>query len=119
MNERRYRSYVHVTRLLRSDLFGELDRDILQDAAEGMLLARSREEGETEELSTKASTVLAELVLLGRVNASTALEVQSSIHACGPGEPPVGAHAGGRSVGKGLGAALGGRRSRRGSDRVL
>jgi hypothetical protein len=86
MNGRRYESYLYVTRLLRSDLFGDLDREVLQDAAEGMLLARGPRTPELEEIRGKTSAVLAELVLVGRINASTALEVQGFIHRCGPAD---------------------------------
>jgi hypothetical protein len=86
LTRRRYRSYRYVTRLLQSDLFGDLERDLLKDAAEGMLLARSARSDEVEEMRASASAVLAELVLIGRINASVALEVQACIHDCGPAD---------------------------------
>ena len=38
MNGQRYRSYLFISRVLRSDLFTALEREVLTDAAEGLLL---------------------------------------------------------------------------------
>jgi hypothetical protein len=85
MNDRRYKSYVEVSRLLRSDLFDPGERAVLLDAAEGLLLMRSPDSPELGELEANVDATLEGLIADGRVKAKTAAQLRERIGACGPG----------------------------------
>ena len=84
MNEHRYRNYLFVADVVRSDVFSEAEREILRDAAEGLLLARSPDDG-AEEIAMQVSAVLDELVATDRLRYATAVELRARIEECGPG----------------------------------
>jgi hypothetical protein len=84
MNGRRYKSYVHVSRVLRSDLFNAFEREVLLDAAEGLLLMRSPEPVEIGELEANVDATLDGLIAARRIHATTAAELRERICECGP-----------------------------------
>jgi hypothetical protein len=85
MNDRRYKSYVYVSRLLRSELFSTREREVLLDAAEGLLLMRTPGSPELNELEANVDATLEGLVTAGRVKAKTAARLRARLGACGPG----------------------------------
>jgi hypothetical protein len=84
MDHRRYRSYVFVARVFASDVFTALERDVLLDAAEGLLLARSLDTPEVEELAENVEAALEGLVAGRRIQSRTAVELRERIADCGP-----------------------------------
>ena len=84
MNEHRYRNYLFVSDVVRSDVFTEVERELLRDAAEGLLLARARPDG-MDEIAMQVSAVLDELVASDRLRYATAVELRARIEECGPG----------------------------------
>jgi hypothetical protein len=84
MNDRRYRSYLHVTRVVSSDLFNALEREALLDAAEGLLLMSSPHSSELSELERKVDAALEGLIAGGRIHAGRATELRERISECGP-----------------------------------
>jgi hypothetical protein len=77
--------------MLRSDLFGAVERDVLLDAAEGLLLMRSPDPVEIRELEADIDATLTRLILAGRIHATTAAELRKRIRECGPQTDPVAA----------------------------
>jgi hypothetical protein len=86
MDARRYRNYRFVIEVLESNVFTDAERDILSDAAEGLLLAKVAEPDEVEEISVQISAVLDELVASGRLRYGTAVELRARIADCGPAD---------------------------------
>jgi hypothetical protein len=84
MNDRRYKSYVHISRVLRSDLFSPSERAVLLDAAEGLLLMRSSDSFEIGELEANVDATLNDLIAGRRIDAKTAAEWRERIAECGP-----------------------------------
>ena len=84
MNEHRYRNYLFVADVVRSEVFTPVERELLRDAAEGLLLARTPGD-ETEEIAMQVSAVLDELVSTERLRYATAVELRARIEDCGPG----------------------------------
>lgn len=84
MNDRRYKSYLYVSRGLRSDLFNEAERAVLLDAAEGLLLMRSSDSFEIGELEANVDATLNDLIAARRIHATTAAEWRKRIAECGP-----------------------------------
>jgi hypothetical protein len=84
MNDRRYRSYLHVSRVFSSDLFNALEREVLLDAAEGLLLMSSPHSSEMSELEGKVDAALEGLIAAGRIHAAAAAELRVRISECGP-----------------------------------
>ena len=92
MNDRRYKSYVYISRVLRSDLFSPPEREVLLDAAEGLLLMRSSDLFEIGELEANVDAALDDLVAARRIHATTAAEWKKRIAECGPeGAPRIAA----------------------------
>ena len=89
MNSHRYRNYRYVSQLLASDLFNAFERDILGDAAEGLLLMRSPDSFDLGELEATVDAVLGGLVAGKRVEAGTAAALRERIRECGPHEATV------------------------------
>ena len=86
MNVDRYRSYLFISQVFRSDLFNSLERDVLADAAEGLLLAQDPTSPEIEELELNVEAALDGMTVGGRIRAATATELRERIHECGPRE---------------------------------
>jgi hypothetical protein len=84
MNGHRYRNYLFVIEVLESNVFTDVEREILADAAEGLLLARLPSGGEVDEISVQVSAVLDELVASDRLRYATAVELRARIAECGP-----------------------------------
>jgi hypothetical protein len=89
MNDRRYQSYVHVSRLLRSDLSSQPERAVLLDAAEGLLLMRSDDSFEIGELKANVDATLNDLIAARQIHARTAAEWRKRIADCGPAGTPL------------------------------
>lgn len=84
MNDRRYKSYVHISRVLRSDLVDTRERAVLLDAAEGLLLMRSPDSAEVDELEANVATTLDRLIAARQIPARTAADWRKRIGECGP-----------------------------------
>jgi hypothetical protein len=84
MNGRRYKSYVYVSQLLRSDLFDAREQEVLLDAAEGLLLMRAPEPVEIWELEANVDLTLDDLIADRRIQAGTAAQLRERICECGP-----------------------------------
>jgi hypothetical protein len=89
MNDRRYKSYLYVSRVLRSDLFNAAERAVLLDAAEGLLLMRSSDSFEIGELEANVDATLNDLIAARRIHATTAAEWRKFIAECGPEGSPL------------------------------
>ena len=84
MTGTRYQNYRFVLEILDSNVFTPAEREILADAAEGLLLARSVYGHEVDDLRSQVSVVLDELVASDRVHYATAVDLRSRIEDCGP-----------------------------------
>ncbi len=84
MNGERYRNYLIVLEALDSGVFSSDERELLADAAEGLLLARGPRSDETDELEAQVVAILDELVAGARLRRANALELRARIVACGP-----------------------------------
>jgi hypothetical protein len=84
MTDQRYKSYVFISRVFRSELFTELERDVLTDCAEGLLLVRDTDERQIAELDEHASAALEGMRAARRIHAATAAELMERIRDCGP-----------------------------------
>jgi len=82
MTDERYKSYLFISQVLRSDLFNALERDVMTDAAEGLLL--TREPAQVEELELNAKAALDGMAAAGRIHGTTAAEIFERIRDCGP-----------------------------------
>lgn len=87
MNDQRYKSYLFISRVLRSDLFTALEREVLTDAAEGLLLTSERDSTQIEQLELNARTALDGMAAARRIHGTTAAEIFERIRECGP--PPL------------------------------
>ena len=83
MNSQRYRNYLFILDVVSSDVFTDIEREILRDAAEGMLLARDPCD-EVEEMAIEVTAVLDEMVARERLRRATAAELRARIEDCGP-----------------------------------
>ena len=84
MNGHRYRNYLFVLEILEADVFTHDEREILVDAAEGMLLSRLPSGEEVDEIGIQVTAVLEELVATDRLRYATAVELSARIAECGP-----------------------------------
>lgn len=84
MTGNRYRNYRFVLEVLDSNLFTPAEREILADAAEGLLLMRSTYAEALEDLRIQVTAVLDELVSSDRLRYATAVELRTRIEDCGP-----------------------------------
>ena len=91
MNDRRYKTYLQVSRTLRSDLFNAFEQEVLLDAAEGLLLMRAPDPDELGELEANIDAVLLRLIAVGRVHPTTAGDLRERIWECGPDTASVAA----------------------------
>jgi hypothetical protein len=87
MTARRYHAY----RRLQAELdrftpeaLAEAEKELLRDAAEGLLLARDATDDEVEELRNRTAIALSLLVGLGRWSDFAADEMWDWVMACGP-----------------------------------
>ena len=84
MTGNRYRNYRFVLEVLDSNVFTQAEREILADAAEGLLLMRSAYAEGLEDLRTQVTAVLDALVASDRLRYATAVELRTRIEDCGP-----------------------------------
>lgn len=84
MTGNRYRNYRFVLEVLESSVFTAAEREVLADAAEGLLLTRSIYGEEVDDLRLQVSAVLDELVGSERMRYTTAVELRTRIDDCGP-----------------------------------
>ena len=87
MNQYRYLAYRRVHDLLESDAAIELDereRELFRDMAEQMLLTRSRDADDAEEVSDGAAIALRTLTARGDISRGTASDLWEEICAAGP-----------------------------------
>jgi hypothetical protein len=89
VNDRRYKSYVHISQVLRSDLCSPAEQAVLLDAAEGLLLMRSSDSFEIGELEANVDATLSDLIAARRIHATTAAEWRKRIAECGPEGAPL------------------------------
>lgn len=83
----RYESYRRVLAVLDELDVPELEpeeREVLRDAAEGLLLTRDGEESERDKLLLDAWLVLSSLVRTGRWRYRAAEQMRRMLEACGP-----------------------------------
>jgi hypothetical protein len=85
MDARRYKSYTFISRVFDSDIFNPLERGVLRDAAEGLLLTSSPESPEIAELEQNVDAALAGMEATRRIHATTAAELRERVIDCGPG----------------------------------
>jgi hypothetical protein len=83
VNSARYRNYLFILDVVSSDVFTDIEREILRDAAEGMLLAHDPCD-EVEEMAIEVTAVLDEMVARERLRRATAAELRARIGDCGP-----------------------------------
>jgi len=91
MTSPRYESYRRVLAVLDEldapELEGD-EREVLRDAAEGLLLTREGEEHERDKLLLDAWLVLSSLVRTGRWRYRAAEQMRRMLEACGPARSP-------------------------------
>jgi hypothetical protein len=91
MTTLRYDSYRRVLAVLDELEAPELDdgeREILRDAAEGLLLIRAGEEHERDKILLDAWLVLSSLVRTGRWRYRAAEQLRRMLESCGPDRVP-------------------------------
>ena len=89
MNDERYKSYLFISRVLRSDLFNALEREVLTDAAEGLLLTRDAGAAQIEDLELNTKAALGGMAAARRIHGTTAAEIFERIRDCGPPPAPT------------------------------
>lgn len=90
MTRPRYEAYLRIRgelELMTPATLAESEKELLRDAAEGLLLARDHELDEVEELRARAAMALSLLVDDGRWSEAAADEVWERLVACGPRKP--------------------------------
>ena len=91
MTSLRYESYRRVLAVLDELEAPELEtdeREVLRDAAEGLLLTREGEEHERDKILLDAWLVLSSLVRTGRWRYRAAEQMRRMLEACGPDRVP-------------------------------
>jgi hypothetical protein len=91
MTNTRYESYQRVLTVLDELEAPELEhdeRDVLRDAAEGLLLTRGGEEHQRDKLLLDAWLVLSSLVRTGRWRYRAAEQMRRMLESCGPDRVP-------------------------------
>jgi hypothetical protein len=86
MNRQRYESFRSISQIMSSDLFNALEREIVVDAAEGLLLTDSPDSFELGELHANVEAALTGLLAGRRIDAKTAAYLRKGIRDCGPPE---------------------------------
>lgn len=87
MTRRRYQAYCRIRAeldLLSPEALADTEKELLLDAAEGLLLARHPSDHEIQELRSRTAMALSLLVGLGRWSDTAADEMWQSIVDCGP-----------------------------------
>ena len=84
----RYKAYRHLIASLRLTSLTDPERELLEDAAEGFLLASSLDSEELAELSLTVVVTLDGVVSTGRMSRWSAEHTKSWIEACGPMPEP-------------------------------
>jgi hypothetical protein len=83
----RYNAYRRVQAELdrfSSEALAESEKELLRDAAEGLLLARDDSQDEVQEMRSKTAMALSLLVGLGRWSDAAADQMWLYVMACGP-----------------------------------
>ena len=96
MDHRRYRAYRRVCDLLDSSeaaAVGDDERELIRDMAEAMLLTRSADADDLEEVSNSACAALKDLTARGDLSRPAASDLWEGICMAGP-EPRVAVPAG-------------------------
>jgi hypothetical protein len=91
MTNHRYEAYRRVLSVLEELDAPELEddeREVLRDAAEGLLLTRDGEEAERDKILLDAWLVLSSLVRTGRWRYRAAEQMRRMLDACGPERVP-------------------------------
>jgi hypothetical protein len=89
MTAERYVAYCETLRSLDMLPLARGEREVLRDAAEGFLLARSEDSGELGELGLGVSIVLDRAVSAKRLTQVRADDVRDGIDSCGPAPDPL------------------------------
>jgi hypothetical protein len=89
MTRTRYNAYRYLRSSLELADFTESEREILGDAAEGFLLARSPDSDEFAELSKTVVVTLDGVIQSGRMSRWAAGQAKAWIDACGPVPEPL------------------------------
>ena len=92
MTSLRYDSYRRVLAVLdelEETELGSDEREVLSDAAEGLLLTRAGEEHERDKILLDAWLVLSSLVRTGRWRYRAAEQMRRMLEACGPERLPA------------------------------
>lgn len=84
----RYKAYRHLLASLRLTSLTDAERELLEDAAEGFLLAQSHDSDELAELALTIVVTLEGVVASGRMSRWSAEHTKSWIDACGPMPEP-------------------------------
>jgi hypothetical protein len=79
-----YRSLCSALDRIDSEELAESEKELLRDAAEGLLLARHDTSGEVEEMRSRTAMALSLLVGLGRWSDAAADAMWDCVMACGP-----------------------------------
>jgi hypothetical protein len=89
MNSFRYNAYRNVRNRVRCWGFSEVEAEVLQDAAEALLLARSPDGGDLDEITVAASVVIDQAMAARRLGRVQANELRRRLDACGPSRGAV------------------------------
>jgi hypothetical protein len=84
MNGFRYDAYQKARQRIRSWGFSPVEAELLQDSAEALLLARSLEDEDVDEITMTASVVIDQALASSRLGRVQANELRSRLAACGP-----------------------------------
>ena len=89
MTYTRYKAYRHLLASLRLTSLTDPERELLEDAAEGFLLAGSLDSEELAELALTVVVTLEGVVTSGRMSRWSADHTKSWVEACGPLPEPA------------------------------
>jgi hypothetical protein len=84
MNSFRYDAYRKVRYRIGTWGFSQLEAELLQDAAEALLLARSLDDEELDEVTQTASVVIDQALAASRLGRVQANDLCARLGACGP-----------------------------------
>lgn len=88
MTYTRYQAYRHLLASLRLTSLTDAERELMEDAAEGFLLAASHDSEELAELALTVIVTLEGVITSGRMSPWSAEHTKSWIDACGPMPEP-------------------------------
>jgi hypothetical protein len=84
MNSVRYDAYRKVSHRVRSWGFSTVEAELLQDAAEALLLAHSLADEDLDEVTQTASVVIEQALAASRLGRVQANDLRVRLEACGP-----------------------------------